>query len=308
MNPGSQEGWFELMRRRAAGLFTRGVAMGTADVIPGVSGGTMALITGIYDELVATVAGVDRHLVTALLRGRFVEVLERANAGFLVPLLAGILTAIVTLAKGITWLLEYHPVPVWGALTGLIAASLVVVARQVRQWSLGTVLAMFAGTAAGYTVTLLVPVQTGAEWYKFTGAGLVASVAMILPGISGSFLLVVMGKYQQILGAVNERDLAIIAFFGGGFVVGILGFSRVLRWLLAHAHGVTMAFLVGLMAGSIRKVWPFRQVLEGAEGSFDCVLPTVWDSEAVLVFGFMFGAAVVVLVIERAARHVSTEK
>ena len=113
--------------------------MGTADVIPGVSGGTMALITGIYDELVATVAGVDRHLVTALLRGRFVEVLERANTGFLVPLLAGILTAIVTLAKGITWLLEYHPVPVWGALTGLIAASLVVVARQVRQWSLSLI-------------------------------------------------------------------------------------------------------------------------------------------------------------------------
>jgi putative membrane protein len=307
LNPGSQEGWFELLRRRAAGLFTRGVAMGTADVIPGVSGGTMALITGIYDELVATIAGIDRHLLTALLRGRFGEVLERANAGFLVPLLAGIFTAILTLAKGITWLLEYHPVPVWGALTGLIAASLVVVARQVRVWSPGTGLAMLAGAVAGYTVTLLVPVETGSEWYKFTGAGLVASVAMILPGISGSFLLVVMGKYQQILSAVNERDLAIIAYFGGGFAVGILGFSRVLRWLLAHAHGVTMAFLVGLMAGSIRKVWPFRRVLEGAGGDFDCVLPVAWDSEAILTFGLMVGAAVVVLVIERAAGNASTE-
>ena len=232
------------MRRRAAGLFTRGVAMGTADVIPGVSGGTMALITGIYDELVATVAGIDRHLVTALLRGRFVEVLERANVGFLVPLLAGILTAIVTLAKGITWLLEYHPVPVWGALTGLIAASLVVVARQVRQWSLGTVLAMFAGTAAGYTVTLLVPVQTGAEWYKFTGAGLVASVAMILPGISGSLLLLLMGKYQQVLEAVHELDLVLLVVFGLGFAAGILTFSRLLKRLLASYHTVTMALLI----------------------------------------------------------------
>ena len=281
--------------------------MGTADVIPGVSGGTMALITGIYDELVATVAGIDRHLLTALLRGRFVEVLDRANAGFLVPLLAGIFIAIVTLAKGIIWLLEHHPVPVWGALTGLIAASLVVVARLVKVWNPGTGVALLAGAAAGYTVTLLVPVQTGTEWYKFTGAGLVASVAMILPGISGSFLLVVMGKYQQVFSAINDRDLAIIAYFGCGFAVGILSFSRVLRWLLAHAHGVTMAFLVGLMAGSMRKVWPFRQVLEGTEGDFDCVLPVAWDGEAILAFGLMVGAAVVVLVIERAAGHASTE-
>jgi putative membrane protein len=281
--------------------------MGTADVIPGVSGGTMALITGIYDELVATVAGIDRHLLTALLRGRFVEVLDRANAGFLVPLLAGIFIAIVTLAKGIIWLLEHHPVPVWGALTGLIAASLVVVARLVKVWNPGTGVALLAGAAAGYTVALLVPVQTGTEWYKFTGAGLVASVAMILPGISGSFLLVVMGKYHQVVSAVDERDLAIIAYFGCGCAVGILSFSRVLRWLLAHAHGVTMAFLVGLMAGSMRKVWPFRQVLEGTEGDFDCVLPVAWDGEAILAFGLMVGAAVVLLVIERAAGHASTE-
>jgi len=304
----SMTGWFGSMRRRAAGLFTRGVAMGTADVIPGVSGGTMALITGIYDELVGTVAGIDRHLVSALLRGRFGEVLERANIGFLLPLLAGIFSAIVTLAKGITWLLEYHPVPVWGALTGLIAASLLVVARQVGKWGPPTGLATGVGAAVGYTVTLLVPVQTGVEWYKFIGAGLVASVAMILPGISGSFLLVVMGKYQQILGAVNDRDLVIIGLFGVGFATGILGFARVLRWLLARAHGATMAFLVGLMAGSMRKVWPFRQSVEGTEGGFDCVLPDVWDGEAVLAFGLMALAAVVVLVIERVAGRVSSNQ
>jgi hypothetical protein len=163
--------WFEQMRARAVGLFTRGVAMGTADVIPGVSGGTMALITGIYDELVGTVAGIDRHLLAALLRGRFTEVLERANVGFLVPLLAGIFTAIVTLAKGITWLLETHPIPVWGALSGLIVASLLVVTRQVDSWNLRTGLMTLLGLVVGYTVTLLVPVQTGVEWYKFTGPG-----------------------------------------------------------------------------------------------------------------------------------------
>ncbi len=293
------------MRQRAVGLFTRGVAMGTADVIPGVSGGTMALITGIYDELVGTVAGIDQDLLVAISRGRFREVAQRANLSFLLPLLAGIFTAIVTLAKGITWLLECHPIPVWGALTGLIAASLIVVARQVTGWNARTLVATLVGTAAGYTVTLLVPVETGTEWYKFIGAGLIASVAMILPGISGSFLLVVMGKYQQVLGAVNERDLLIIGLFGVGFAAGILGFSRVLRWLLAHAHSLTMAFLVGLMAGSMRKVWPFRQPHDVPLEGFSCVLPANWNGEVLFVFGLMLVAAVVVLVIERAARSAS---
>ena len=216
-------------------------------------------------------------------------------------MLAGIFTAILTLAKGITWLLEYHPTPVWGALTGLIAASLVVVARQVRGWNLAACTSALTGAVLGYVVTLLVPVETGTEWYKFTGAGMVASVAMILPGISGSFLLVVMGKYQQVLAAVNGRDLFIIALFGAGFATGILGFSRVLRWLLAHAPSATMAFLVGLMAGSMRKVWPFRQSLGSPEEGFACIMPVVWDAETLLAFGLMIGAAMVVLVIERLA-------
>jgi putative membrane protein len=291
----------EHWRSRAPGLFARGVAMGSADVVPGVSGGTMALITGIYDELVGTIAGIDQHLLTALLRGRFGEVWQRANLGFLLPLLTGIFGAIITLAKGITWLLEHHPTPSWGALTGLIIASLLVVARQVDRWTAAAAGAVVVGALAGYGVTLLVPVQTGLEWYKFTGAGMVASVAMILPGISGSFLLVVMGKYQQILAAVNARDLAVIAFFGVGFAGGILGFSRVLRWLLARAHALTMAFLVGLMAGSVRKVWPYKEFVGDEDGPFRCVLPAEWGGEAWLTFGLMLAAGVAVLLIERAA-------
>lgn len=300
-NEGFIAGFVHTVRRRGAGLFLRGVGMGAADVVPGVSGGTMALITGIYDELVATIAGVDRAFVAALMRLRLGEVLQRANAGFLVPLLAGIFGAIISLAKGITWLLEFHPTPSWGALTGLIAASTVVVAGHVRGWGVATGIVALAGAALGYVVTLLVPMQTGPEWYKFTGAGIVASVAMILPGISGSFLLVILGKYQQILGAVNERDLAIIAFFGLGFLAGILGFSRVLRWLLARGHQVTMAFLVGLMAGSMRKVWPFRRPLDGVDGRFDCVLPSTWDADALLAVAMAAAAVVVVLAIERLA-------
>ena len=203
-------------KRRAPGLVLRGLCMGTADVIPGVSGGTIALITGIYDELVGTIAAVDQRLVSALVRGRLIEVLHRVNAPFLVPLLCGIGLAIVSLAKFITWLLATHPQPVWGFFTGLILASALVVARQVAGWGPAQWGLTALGAVVGYAITTLVPVETGVEGYKFVMAGMVAICAMILPGISGSFLLVVMGKYQQVLTAVHEFDWAILALFGVG--------------------------------------------------------------------------------------------
>ncbi|MFH1567813.1 MAG: DUF368 domain-containing protein [Gemmatimonadota bacterium] len=296
-------------RRRGPGLFLRGVAMGTADVIPGVSGGTIALITGIYDELVATIAGVDGRLVRALLRGRPVEALGRLNASFLAPLLLGIGGAIVTLARLITHLLDTHPQPVWGFLTGLIVASTLVVARQVRGWTALSAVALVAGGGLGYGVTLAVPLETGTAWWQYTLAGGIASVAMILPGISGSFILVLVGKYQQVLGAVNERDLYVVTVFGLGFAAGILAFSRVLQRLLARHHTLTMAFLVGLMAGSMRKVWPFRQYTPMGEGGlepasqFDCVLPQTLDGSAYLALALIAAGMAVVAAIEWLAQR-----
>lgn len=296
-------------KRRAPGLVLRGICMGTADVIPGVSGGTIALIMGIYDELVGTIAAIDQRVVGALVRGRIAEALRLVNAAFLIPLLFGIGLAIASLAKLITWLLATHPQPVWGFFTGLILASALFVARQVAgwggvQWGL-TVL----GVAIGYGVTMLVPVETGTESYKFVLAGMVAICAMILPGISGSFLLVVMGKYHQVFTAVHERDLAIIAFFGLGAIIGLLGFSRLLKRLLARFHAETMALLVGLMLGSLRKVWPFRHVLEekviGSKVRVlrdECVWPQEYSGEVLLSFALIVAGAVLVLVLERLGR------
>ena len=246
-------------RRRGAGLILRGLCMGTADVIPGVSGGTMALITGIYDELVATIAGINAGVIRSFFAARFAELLVRLNVGFLLPLLAGIFIAVVSLARAITYLLETYPVPTWGFLTGLILASAYVVGRRIEGWGVGSMLALAAGVGIGYGVTMLLPMQTGVEWYKFTLSGAVASIAMILPGISGSFLLVLLGKYQQVLSAIHERDLFIIFFFGCGFLAGILAFSRLLKRLLASHHNTVMTLLVGLMLGSVRKVWPWRR-------------------------------------------------
>ncbi len=296
-------------KRRGPGLILRGICMGTADVIPGVSGGTVALIMGIYDELVSTIASIDQRVVSALLRGRIMQVFQLINAAFLLPLLFGIGLAIVSLAKLITYLLAMHPQPVWGLFTGLILASALFVARQVEGWTLPQWGLTVLGAVVGYLVTNLVPVETGTESYKFVLAGMVAICAMILPGISGSFLLVVMGKYQQVFGAVHERDFAIIALFGVGAIIGLLGFSRLLKRLLARFHAETMAFLVGLMLGSLRKVWPFRNVLEEKQiGSKvrvlrdECIWPQEYNSEVLLSFGLMVVGAVLVLVLERLGR------
>ena len=293
-------------KRRGPGLVLRGICMGTADVIPGVSGGTVALIMGIYDELVGTIASIDQRVVGALVRGRIAGVLRLINATFLIPLLFGIGLAIVSLAKLITWLLATHPQPVWGLFTGLILASALFVARQVKGWSVPQWGLTVVGVAVGYLVTTLVPVETGTESYKFVLAGMVAVCAMILPGISGSFLLVVMGKYQQVFGAVHEREFGIIALFGVGAVIGLLGFSRLLKRLLARFHAETMAFLVGLMLGSLRKVWPFRNVLEekliGSKVRVlrdECVWPQDYSGEVLLSFVLMVVGAALVLALER---------
>ena len=303
----TEEHPLDKVKRGGPGLLLRGMCMGTADVIPGVSGGTVALIMGIYDELVGTIASIDGRVLQALLRGRVIEVLRLVNAGFLVPILAGIVVAIATFAKLITYLLAAYPQPVWGFFTGLILASALYVARQIER-GYGVKLPVFIalGTAFGYGITVLVPVETGTESYKFILAGLIAICAMILPGISGSFLLVIMGKYQQVFSAVHERDWQVIALFGLGAVTGILIFSRLLKRLLARYHSATMAFLVGLMLGSLRKVWPFRTVLEervvGSKTLVlrdECIWPSEFSGEVWLSFALMGAGAVLVLVLEQ---------
>ena len=283
--------------------------MGAANVVPGVSGGTIALITGIYDELISTVAGIDTQLARCFLTGRVGEGMRRLNVSFLLPLIAGMLVAIVGLAR-IAYLLEAHPEPIWGFFTGLIIASALVVVRHVGGWSRGGVVALLCGLAVGYVATLALSVQTGPEWWKYLLAGVASSVAMILPGISGSFLLVLLGKWQQVMGAINNRDLFILSIFAIGFAIGIGGFSRLLKRLLANHHAATMSFLVGLMTGSLRTVWPFTQTLDdaghSADGlaamSYECVLPETITTKVAVSIGLMAVGFALVIALERVAR------
>lgn len=241
-------------------LFAKGIAMGAADVVPGVSGGTVAFISGIYDELLRSLASVPAACAQ-LLRGRVVGAWQAANATFLLVLLAGILTSVLSLARLITYLLEQHPIPLWSFFFGLILVSSHLVARDIQRWNWSRAVSFILGAAFAYWITVASPVQLGHDPLTLFLAGAIAICAMILPGISGSFILLLLGLYPFILGAVKSLDLLVLGIFAGGCLVGIVSFAGFLRWLLLHWRDLTLAFLTGLMLGSLNKLWPWKETL-----------------------------------------------
>lgn len=259
-------------------LFSKGVAMGAADVVPGVSGGTIAFITGIYEELLGSIRSVNGEAVKLLLRFKLVDFWRHINGSFLIVLLSGILFSIVSLSRLILYLLEFHAELLWSFFFGLIVASAVVVGKKIPRWTLGVVLFGLIGAAIAYYVTIATPTQTPeAYWFIFL-SGAIAICAMILPGISGSFLLVLLAKYEFILGAVRDLRLSIVAVFGLGCLVGILSFSHVLNWALKNYHNATVALLTGFMVGSLNKVWPWKQTLETYTDRHGEVKPLVQEN------------------------------
>jgi putative membrane protein len=243
-------------------LFSKGVAMGAADVVPGVSGGTIAFITGIYEELLDSIRSVNGEAVKLLLRFNLAGFWKHINGNFLAGLLSGIGFSIVLLSRVVLYLLEFHPELLWSFFFGLIVASTVVVGKKITKWTPMVVLAFIIGAAIAYWVTIATPTETPeAYWFIFL-SGAIAICAMILPGISGSFILVLMAKYEFILNAVKDLKIATILTFGLGCLVGILSFSHVLNWMLKRYHNLTVALLTGFMLGSLNKVWPWKQTLE----------------------------------------------
>lgn len=280
--------------------------MGAADVAPGVSGGTMALLLGIYDELVAALRSVtERPFWEALSRGRLVAAFNYARIPFLVALLGGILTSVFLLAHLITWLFDHRPVLITAFFFGLVAASVLVVARRVERWGPRAALLFMTGAVGAWLMVDLTPTQTpDAPWFVFLSMAL-AVCALILPGISGAFVLVLLGKYQLLLEAVAARDLGTLAIGFAGGVAGLLSFARVLAWLLSRHRHATLATLTGLMLGSLRKVWPYQ---EDAGGTQVLVLPAgSWlDPQTGLVWAALIaviGAGAVLLLDNLAARH-----
>ena len=289
------------------GLTARGVCMGAADVVPGVSGGTMAFILGIYEELIESIRAFARPpFLRALTRFRIREAVQAVNLPFLIAVLAGILGAILTLAKGIEWLLEHEPVLIWSFFFGLVLASVVTVARRVQRWNAPLWVSLVAGTIGAYILVGAVPLQTPeAPWFIFL-SGVLAICAMILPGISGSFILVLLGKYHFILSALNDRRIVPILWFVLGCGIGIVTFAQVLGWLFRRYHDVTVAVLTGLMLGSLRKVWPWKVDEAWITGRHGERIPTVQSnvmpdgltSEVGMAIGLAVFGFVVVLLLD----------
>lgn len=236
----------------------KGILMGAADVIPGVSGGTIAFITGIYETLIASLKSINRKALGKLLRFDLRSFWKSVNGGFLLSLLLGILISILTLSRFILFLLEHHTLLLLSFFFGLIIASAVVIVRRTSSHTFAGWVAGVSGAAAAFLITSLSPVSTPDSWWFIFLSGAIAICAMILPGISGSFILLLLGKYSFILGAIRDIDFALIAIFGAGCLAGLLGFVRILSQLLQRYHDQTMLFLAGVMIGSLGKIWPWK--------------------------------------------------
>ncbi len=236
--------------------------MGAADVVPGVSGGTIAFISGIYEELLSSISGINIANLKLLKKEGFKAAWKAINGNFLLALLSGIFISIVSLAKLISWLLENKPILVWSFFFGLVLASILYVAKQLTKWNAVTIILLILGAIAAYIITTLQPaISESSSLLFFFFAGSLAICAMILPGISGSFILVLLGAYKPVLDAIHNRDVKLLGVMSFGAVVGLLSFSKVLRWLFDHHKNYTLAVLTGFILGSLNKIWPWKETL-----------------------------------------------
>ncbi len=235
--------------------------MGAANVIPGVSGGTMALILGIYEELINAIRSINLKFVRRITHFNIKEALSSVSWPFLLPVGLGVLLATFSLAEVLSWLLGRYPVIVWSFFFGLILSSVITVSRVIKQWRIPTIVAIAVGTVTAYGLFGVIPVSTpNAPWFIFV-SGFIAICAMILPGISGAYILVLLGKYHYILEALNNKDFFTLFIIGAGAFVGLISFAQILGWLLKRYYDMTMAILIGLMCGSLRKIWPWKETV-----------------------------------------------
>jgi putative membrane protein len=234
--------------------------MGVADVIPGVSGGTIAFISGIYEELIGSIKSIDADAFKLLARFQIKSFWKSINGNFLIAVLAGIVTSLLSLARLMTYLLEHHPIPVWSFFFGLILVSAPLIMRDIKKWDIATVISGIVGIVIAYLITILSPTETPTNLPFIFFCGALAICAMILPGISGAFILLLIGKYEYMIKALIGFDIPVIIVFVVGCFLGLLGFSRFLSWVLTHYRFPTLALLAGFMIGSLNKVWPWKEI------------------------------------------------
>lgn len=296
-------------------VFAKGMLMGAADIVPGVSGGTIAFITGIYARLLTAVKNVAPAFFRLLKQRDLSEFVRACDLVFLSTLLAGIVVSIVSFARIITWLLENHPIPLWSFFFGLIIASILIIGREVNFRSLNTYICLFVGAAFALFISRSGAVQLEPSLMAAFISGAIAICAMILPGISGSFILVLLGTYGFVIGALKDAQMDVVGLFCLGCLVGLLSIANVLSWAFRVYPNPVMAFLTGIMIGALEKVWPWKEVLStrinrhGEEVPFleQSVMPGTYEalngSESLAVVALVSAMAAFILVygIERYA-------
>jgi putative membrane protein len=287
-------------------LFGSGLAMGAADVVPGVSGGTIAFILGVYEDLINAIHSIDISFFRKLFSFKLRQAFGTDSWRFLAALGSGIAVAILTLSRGLLWALEHYPEMVWAFFFGLVLASVLVVAKRVQQWTAGKFVIAVVAAVLAFLLFGAVPLETPTDaWFLFL-TGAISICAMILPGISGAFVMLLLGKYQFTLEALVTGNLVPIIIMGLGAIVGIITFARFLRWLLTRYHDLTVAALIGLIVGALRKVWPWKEAMQ-VEGLTESqkhlvgeanVLPNAFTGEVAAAVGFMILGFVVVFLLE----------
>lgn len=277
-------------------LVLKGMGMGAADVVPGVSGGTIAFIVGIYEELIDSIKSINGQSLKLLFTGKIATFWKAIHANFLLSIVAGIGISIFSLAKIITYLLIEHPILVWAFFFGLVLASTWFVSKDIRHWNWKTVVSFIAGGFIAYYITVATPAETPSNLPFIFLCGAIAICAMILPGISGSFILVLLGKYFYIMEAVKTLNLPVMLVFIGGAAIGITTFSRILSFALRKFHDITISVLAGFMLGSLNKVWPWKETVETYTDNHGVIKPLVeintmpdqlvWEAIGLMIAGY----------------------
>lgn len=242
-------------------ITAKGLAMGAADAVPGVSGGTIAFISGIYEELIFTISNVNLSLLKTLKDKGFFSFWNQLNGNFILALLAGIFISFVSFMKLANFLIENHPIFIWSFFFGLIIASILFIGKQIKAWNVKIISALIFGCLIAYYITTLPPLANNDNPYFLFIAGAIAICAMILPGISGSFILLILGAYKTLSDAIDDYNFKNIFIFIGGAIIGLLSFSRVLKWLFKHYENSTLAVLTGFIIGSLNVIWPWKQTI-----------------------------------------------
>lgn len=239
----------------------KGIAMGAADAVPGVSGGTIAFISGIYEELISTISNIKPALFKTLFSKGIKPFWKDLNGNFILALMLGIIVSFVSFMRLAKYLLEHHPVLIWSFFFGLIVASIYFVAKQITAWRFGTVIALIVGAVIAFYVTSLPALANSDNTLYLFIAGAIAICAMILPGISGSFILIILGAYKTLSDAIDDLDVKRLVIFTLGALTGLLSFSHLLKWLFKNFHNTTLALLSGFIFGSLNKVWPWKKTI-----------------------------------------------